>query len=72
MIKVLLIEDENGQYQNEQGKKFDIIACSWVKGQRANEFVDFDSVEQALEYYNLTDTNAPAEKEETEDEGLQA
>ena len=54
-MKVLLIEDENGQYENEQGKRFNLLTCSWVKGQRANEFVDFDTLEDALENFGLTE-----------------
>ena len=63
MIKVKIVEDEQGQYQNEQGKKFNLIACSWVKGQRANEFKEFTSLQDALEYYGLKYINAPIKEQ---------
>lgn len=65
-MEVLLIKDENGQYENEQGEKFNIICCSWVKGERAKEFTEFITLQEALEYYRLTDPNALV-KEETEE-----
>lgn len=54
-MKTLLIIDENGQYQNKQGKRCNLLCCSWVKGERASEFKDFDTLEQAVEYYELTE-----------------
>lgn len=63
MIKVKIVEDEQGQYQNEQGKRFNLIACSWVKGQRANEFEEFVSLQDALEYYGLKRTGTQEEEQ---------
>ena len=65
-MKYLLIEKEIGRYLNEeQDKRYDIIECHEAIGPRASEFKEFDTLEHALEYYGLTDPNAPV-KEETE------
>ena len=55
MIKVKVIEDESGHYLNSLGKHYNIIACSWVKGPRADEFKEFNSLEEAMEAYGLTE-----------------
>ena len=61
-MKYLLIEDENGIYEKD-GKRYNLLACAWVKGQRANEFQEFNSLEEAEEAYGLT-------KVEVEQNGL--
>lgn len=53
-MKFLLIEDENGNYEKD-GKRYNLLVCAWVKGPRANEFVEFESLEEALETWGLTE-----------------
>ena len=62
-MKILITENENGKYQNKEGKRFNILACTWVKGERAKDFEDFDTLEEAIEKYELTEV-------EDEDKGL--
>ena len=52
-MKTLLIIDKNGQYENEQGERFNLILCSWVKGERANEFEEFSTLQEVYETYGL-------------------
>lgn len=54
-MKILITETENGKYQNKKGKRFNILACTWVKGSRAKDFEDFDTLEEAIEHYGLTE-----------------
>ena len=49
----LLVQDENGKYKKD-GIRYSILVCSWVKGQRANDFTEFNSLEEAEEAYGLT------------------
>lgn len=49
----LLISDENGQYEKD-GVRYSLLVCSWVKGQRANDFTEFNSLEEAETAYGLT------------------
>lgn len=64
-MKVLLVKDEKGQYINQKSERYNLICCSWAVGQRANEFKEFISLQDALKYYNLIELNAPVvEKEE--------
>ena len=59
-MKYLLCEDENGIYEKD-GKRYNLLVCSWVKGPRAQDFKEFGSLEEAEEAYGLT-------KVETEEE----
>lgn len=52
-MKVLVTQEDYGRYENERGERFNVIACTWVKGQRSKDFLDFDTLEDALEFYNL-------------------
>lgn len=54
-MKTLLIIDENGQYKNNKNERCELLCCEWVKGERASEFKEFDTLEQAKEYYGLTE-----------------
>ena len=54
-MKTLLIIDENGQYQDKQGKRYNLLYCKWAKGQRADEFKEFTSLQDAIKYYGLTE-----------------
>lgn len=54
-MKILITETENGKYINKKGKRFDILTCTWVKGERAKDFKDFDTLEEAIEHYGLTE-----------------
>lgn len=50
----LLCEDENGRYQKDD-KRYNLLVCSWVEGQRANDFKEFSSLEEALAFWGLTE-----------------
>lgn len=52
-VKVLLVEDINGQYQNKDGKRYNLIYGTYAVGPRAKDFVEFDTLEDALETYGL-------------------
>ena len=52
-LKILLVEDKFGQYQNKDGKRYSLIYGTYVVGPRAKDFVEFETLEQALEFYNL-------------------
>lgn len=54
-MKILITENEKGKYQNKQGKRFNLLACTWVKGLRANEFETFKNLDEALKKYGLTE-----------------
>lgn len=56
-MKILIIKDENGIYQNQKGERYNLIACKWVKGERANEFKEFNSLKEAIEHYGLTEVD---------------
>ena len=53
MIKVLKVENEKGQYIGQDGKRYSLIYGTYVVGPRAKDFVEFETLEQALEFYNL-------------------
>lgn len=53
-MKYLLIENEEGQYTDENGKKYDVLECHEAIGPRANEFVEFANLQEALDFWNLT------------------
>ena len=58
MMKYLLIPNEEGQYINlEDNKRYDVLECHEAIGPRADEFVEFADLEEAKEYYNLTNIN---------------
>ena len=65
-MKYLVVPDNEGQYVNNDGEHFNVIYGGYARGPRASEFKDFDTIEHALEYYGLTDPNAPV-KEEVEE-----
>lgn len=54
-MKILITENDKGKYINKQGKRFNLIACTWVKGERAKDFETFNTLEEALEKYGLTE-----------------
>lgn len=53
MIKVLIVEDENGTYQDKDGKRFNLIYGSYVVGPRAKDFTEFESFEDMLDKTGL-------------------
>lgn len=54
-MKYLLIENDEGQYINkEQDKRYDVLECHEAVGPRADEFVEFESLEEAAAFYGLT------------------
>lgn len=57
MIKVLKVEDENGQYISQDGKRYELIYGTYVVGPRAKDFVEFDTLEQAVEFYGLSEVH---------------
>ena len=52
-MKFLLCEDENGNYEKD-GKRYNLLVCAWVKGPRANDFQEYNSLEEAEKAYGLT------------------
>ena len=55
-MKYLLIENEEGQYiDNEQNNRYDLLECHKATGPRADEFVEFNSLEEAEDFWNLTE-----------------
>ena len=58
-MKFLVVPDDEGQYVNNDGEHFNVIYGGFVRGPRASEFKEFDTLQHALEYYGLTDPNAP-------------
>lgn len=54
-MKYLLIENEKGQYIGKDGKRYDILECEYAVGPRADGFVDFESLEEALKTWGLTE-----------------
>ena len=55
-MKYLLIPNEEGQYINkEEGKRYDVLECQEAIGPRADEFVEFSSLEETLFFWNLTE-----------------
>lgn len=50
----LLVENEEGQYKGKDGKRYNVIEAGWVVGPRADEFVEFESLEEAAAFYGLT------------------
>ena len=63
-MKVLKVEDEQGQYKDVQGNRFTLIYGEYAIGPRASEFDEFNTLEEALEYYKLVDINAPVVEED--------
>ena len=55
-MKYLLIPNDEGQYINiEEGKRYDVLECHEAIGPRADEFVEFANLEEALKFWNLTE-----------------
>ena len=55
-MKYLLIPNEEGQYVNkEQNKRYDVLECHEAIGPRADEFVEFANLQEALVFWNLTE-----------------
>ena len=67
-MKFLVVPDIDGQYVNPEGEHFNVIYGGFVRGPRASEFKEFDTLKHALEYYNLIDPNAPVEEEKEEEQ----
>lgn len=55
MVKVLILENEKGQYIDKENKRYNLIYGTYVVGSRADEFQEFDNIEQAMEAYGLTE-----------------
>lgn len=54
-MKFLKISYDKGKYKNKEGKRFNLLVCTWVKGERAKDFDDFNSLEEAMLSYGLTE-----------------
>lgn len=67
-MKFLVVPDDEGQYVNQDGEHFNVIYGGFVRGPRASEFKEFDTLQHALEYYGLTDPNAPIIEPEANNE----
>ena len=70
-MKYLLIENEEGQYIKINGtERYDILECHEAVGPRANEFVEFPTLQDALDFWELTPLNPePVEEvQEVEDD----
>lgn len=53
-MKYLLIENEEGQYIKINGtERYDILECYEAVGPRADEFQEYDNLEQAMEAYGV-------------------
>jgi len=70
MMKYLLIENEEGQYINlEDNKRYDILECHEAIGPRADEFVEYDNLEQAMEAFDVEVYHEPVIEEPEIPEG---
>ena len=54
-LKVLRIENERGQYIGQDGKRYDLVYGTYAVGPRAKDFVEFETLEEALEFYGLSE-----------------
>ena len=55
-MKYLLIPNDEGQYINkEEGKRYDVLECQEAIGPRADEFVEFANLEEALAFWHLSE-----------------
>ena len=53
-MKYLLIENEEGQYIKINGtERYDILECHEAVGPRADDFQEYDNIEQAMEAYDV-------------------
>lgn len=54
-MKYLLIPNDEGQYINlENGKRYNVLECHEAIGSRANEFAEFENINEAKAHYNLS------------------
>lgn len=54
-MKYLLIPNDEGQYINlEEDKRYDVLECHEAIGPRADEFVEFANLQEALAFWHLT------------------
>ncbi len=53
-LKMLIVENEEGKYQGQDGKRYNLIYGTYAVGPRAKDFLEFDTLEKALESYGLT------------------
>lgn len=55
-MKYLLIPNDEGQYINkEENKRYDVLECHEAIGPRADEFVEFANLQEALDFWHLTE-----------------
>lgn len=55
-MKYLLIENDEGQYINkETSKRYDVLECHEAIGPRADEFVEFANLKEALKTWGLVE-----------------
>jgi len=53
-MKYLLIENKEGQYiKIDDTERYDILECEYAVGPRADEFQEYDNLEQAMEAYGM-------------------
>ena len=48
MLKVLKVENDRGQYRDNDGNRYNLIYGTFVVGPRANDFEEFNSLEQEI------------------------
>lgn len=66
-MKYLLIKNEEGQYIKINGtERYDILECHEAVGPRADEFKEFNSLEEAMEAYGIKEYYDSDIKEEGE------
>lgn len=58
-MKVLLILNDEGQYINKEAQRCNLLCCQWAKGPRADEFVEFPTLQDAIKYYGLEEYHEP-------------
>lgn len=54
-MKYLLIKTNEGFYQDKRGNRYDILECHKATGPRADEFVEFESLDKVKVFYDLVD-----------------
>ena len=64
-MKYLLIENEEGQYiNNDQNKRYDLLECHKATGPRAKDFVEFENLQEAQTTYGLVKISEDESNEE--------
>ena len=63
-MKYILIPNDEGQYINkDEGKRYDVLECHEAIGPRADEFVEFENLQEALDFWHLTEVSQSSTNE---------